>query len=371
MLKPFIIASQHLAHLKKSRTYMNRFDSDHPDSVGRCTNVFWWDDVTPLYEYEFLTVEGRPAGYVIVSTASRLPPVLAFSSAGETLSTSLSAYLASASLGTKEPCFNVTWYFISPIEIVASVTVPSTRNRRLLLLPELYTVDVPRSMTILRPGRASRQIAQYWRIAEGKSRRKFRSIVKELPHLQPIAYQQNCRADRGQTDSGHYCDPDCIAGCVPVAWAMFASSRKKSSAGGGQSAIWPGSTCWNVNWPSSAGPNNDPSQCSAVSDSIWGLHDTMRTTCDGTTDRNAWSNAHAFFRTEWGRDWRWTTQVNPTFDYCNHRLHEDHTFVFAGRGEWTDHLYRCIAGKTQGLEVLGKVAILHSMAQGGTIFVRN
>jgi hypothetical protein len=47
--------------------------------------------------------------------------------------------------------------------------------------------------------------------------------------------------------------------------------------------IWPGVTCWDIDWPSCGG-NCNPSQCDAVNQTIWGVHGHVGTTPDGGTD---------------------------------------------------------------------------------------
>jgi len=105
-------------------------------------------------------------------------------------------------------------------------------------------------------------------------------VIKDV--IRPVKYQQACdsyvRDIVGQS-GGNYCTPRGIAGCVPVAWAMMASSMKK----GYEARIWAGVAGWDIDWPSCGG-NCNPSQCDAVSQTIWGVHAHVGTTPDGGTD---------------------------------------------------------------------------------------
>ena len=233
-------------------------DGNRAAKVGRQTSTVWWDDATPLHEFEYLTDNNTPAGYALVSSSSTLPAVLEFTDGGRPFTTDLTVQLE-ARFGQLKGKL-VRFYYFGPFDVAASVQDRATGKRVLVIFPEQYTVEIPPCLAICRPVRCPP--------FNHFCRRVTRNYEVKLDVLKPIAYQQGCRAKVGVQDrSGHYCEPDCIAGCVPVSWTMFLSSCKKNTAlsSSDRNKIWSGSTCWDVDWPS----NTNPSQCAAVSDTIW------------------------------------------------------------------------------------------------------
>jgi hypothetical protein len=317
-----------------------------PSQVGECSAVYWWDDDIPLLEYPFFDESSKPSGYVVVSTSRNIPPVLEFSLSGETLSSRLNSYVASHMARSGEFLKKITWYYFSPLDLVARAQVQGFQKEIFISVPTMASVDINDELVI------RRDPTEFWSKETSESRwqalEQFKGelssrIAIVLQHLKPVPYNQNCRPKgKEHSDSDHYCKPNCIAGCYPVAWSMFASSRKRSSEGGGDSKIWPESNCWDKGWPSYASGTSDPSQCQDVSNSIWDIHDRVETTCDGNTFDNSWRKATEYFRTEWGLNWQWGSQADVNWEQCAE--HSDYTYLFFARGPWSKYLEKQIPG---------------------------
>ena len=247
---------------------------------------------------------------------------------------------------TEQTHKSVTLYYWSPFDTVAKVVFPDGCDHY-FRVPTMDHLVLPSPHKFKRkPEECFDQqvVAKQWDAVDAieKSSRQPKTILSIaviLGELAPIPYQQNCR-DLSESGTDHYCAPKCIAGCVPVAWAMFASSRKKSTRGNGSSRIWRGVSCWDDPWPSSVSSDDDPSQCVEVSNTIWQLHDDMDTSCDGNTNRSQWDHAQAHFNDEWGLGWTWSEQANVSFDTCEALLGDNQTFVFAAQSEWSAYVSR-------------------------------
>lgn len=296
--------------------------------VGRQTATVWWDDSTPLHEFEYLTENNTPAGYALVSSSSALPAVLEFTDGGRPFTSDLTVQLQ-ARFGQLEGKV-IRFYYFGPFDVAASVQDRATGQRTLVVFPEQYAFEIP-------PGLSINRHSQRCLPASFSCRRRTLNYEVKLDALKPIAYQQGCRAAVSvRDDSGHYCEPNCIAGCVPVSWAMFLSSCKKNTALSlsDRNKIWPGSTCWNIDWPS----NTNPSQCATVSDTIWALHDRY-TTCDGGSQSpQAAAETSAYCRGTLGINWITYARRNATFDDCDTLVNQNQVFVFDGFSDWSANL---------------------------------
>lgn len=310
-----------------------------PNSVGACTAVFWWDDKTPLLEYEFLDDQGNSSGYIILSTSRAIPPVHEFAFQGVTLSAKLFRHLTSF-LGYREAYYkSITWYYFGQLDLLARCTLSDHGKTVFVSIPQMTTFYIPEDHKIERHPNdywSEEETRSRWRLIGGDVVTGSEKIAIELEALKPVPYNQNCRATTDYAELDHYCKPNCIAGCSPVAVAMYASSKKKSADGGANSRIWPGSNCWEQTWPSDVIAN--PNTCADVSTTIWELHDRLRTTCDGLTKLSDLKQGAGYFRDKWGLNWKWKEERMVNWERCATLISEGKTFIFSANGPWTDYL---------------------------------
>ncbi len=114
---------------------------------------------------------------------------------------------------------------------------------------------------------------------------------------------------------------------------MLASCYKRINQNGSNSRIWPNSTCWNIEWPSTT----NPSQCREVSDTIWAIHKLVGTTCGGFSyDANLLKATEVFSR--WGLHWHWGQRANVGYDLCAQKINAGQPFLFSARGPWNAFL---------------------------------
>jgi hypothetical protein len=160
-----------------------------------------------------------------------------------------------------------------------------------------------------------------------------------LQFLQPVKYQQSCNKYGSRitdckiniSSSTNYCAPNAIAGCVTVAWAVLMSSWKRSGFFGA-SAIWAGSTCWNIDWPSYGGYAN-PSQCPMVESTIWKLHALLGTTNDGSTNSDATIRGAAIFA-DYGLHWGFAQAFNQPFEFAIKVTQAGQPLLWTAQGNW-------------------------------------
>lgn len=318
------------------------FGNRIPVEVAPASAVYWWDDDSPLEEYPFLLPDGSESGYAIVSRNRQLPPMLEFALEGSTPSRFLTRRLAAWCAEQSTYYRDLTWYYFSPFELVASVSLIGTPQPVHLLTPSLLRVTLPNPCPIRRnPARfwSTDYVQRAWSVVDSNPTGPL-SIPKILHQLQPVPYMQNCRAQALGDCKGTptVCSPQCVSGCVPVAWAMLASSRRRSAVGGGSRKIWPGVSCWNIPWDSTISPTTNPSKCSAVDETIWRLNDHLQTRCDGISASNQIGHGANFLNALWGLGWRWQGEPNPSFQRCVELLHEDQSFLYSAHGEWIQTL---------------------------------
>jgi hypothetical protein len=162
-----------------------------------------------------------------------------------------------------------------------------------------------------------------------------------LDFIRPVKYQQNCNNYGSGFDckinilsSEHYCAPNAISGCIPVAFALLMSSWKRSGFFGA-SAIWTGSTCWDIDWPSYLEQAN-PSQCPLVESTIWKLHRLMGTNSDGGTNPSLTSRGKAIFLDYGLRNlgMRFSSRRNDRFEFAVSVVHAGQPLLWTAEGTW-------------------------------------
>jgi hypothetical protein len=336
-------------------------------TVGQCSAVFWWDDRLPLFEFPLYDPASQhSSGYLVVSSDRRLPPILEYSLEGTPLSTNLNAYLAANLVSLSAWPRSVTWYYWSPLEIVAKVELAGDVRTTFLTIPSLEPVRLDSPLPIQRnPNQiwASGPVAQEWRRLEDWPRSAGTLAVKELWDRKPIRYQQGCarydldRCSLSDKDGGHYCEPYCIAGCVPVAWGMLTSCWKKIDQNGSNTKIWPSSSCWQLEWPSTTNPN----RCQIVSDAIWAYHSVMGTTCNGSTSRSEYLKAAYHLSNSSGLNWDWGKWEDVGFDKCAQIIDAWQPFVFGATGQWSAFLQGQFPGRAFNLQSEGQGKVGHAV----------
>jgi len=309
-----------------------------PQVVGECSAVFWWDDATALYEFPFNDASGSPSGYVVIPSTRRLAPVLEYCFSGSPLSAQLNHYLSASLTTLGEAPRNVQWYFVSPLEIIARVSLEGIADAAFLEIPTLRNVPPPTDDRIVRDASrlwTSNDLSRAWSDLEGWPGLRTPNVRGALWY-RPVRYQQGCDAygrsckldlsDGGTT----YCSPHCIAGCTCVAWAMLASSWKKHGQGGANTRIWAGSACWNIDWPSST----NPSRCQNVHESIWAWHSLMGTGCSGGTSFGNIESGGGYFGSKWGLPWQWGSRDDVGIGDAQELVDKGQPFLFSAVGQW-------------------------------------
>jgi hypothetical protein len=268
------------------------------ENLGAHTQTWYWDDETPLFEIALFDNEGQ-SGSIVVNTSRSLPPVAMYRTIGPSFAEEVTAFLHEA--GYLETFEVQARYLFSPLEPVLKVRHRKTGATGFLALPTLREYMLPAERAELRPiirpkfsHSLVRTTDKAWDLLErGSGSRTM--IIQSV--ISPIKYQQGCDsypADIvGGNSSANYCTPRGIAGCVPVAWAMMASSMKKAY----EPRIWAGVTGWDTPWPSCGGGCN-PSQCDAVNQTIWGVHGHIGTTHDGDTSTDHSGEGGNYLTTE-------------------------------------------------------------------------
>lgn len=346
------------AFLSRSSSRRRRQPRSWPvaDRLGGPSAVYWWDDQTPLFEVP-LYANDAPAGYVIASGTYELPPILEASPMGIPASQRLTADITSYLVQSDRYPSAIRWQYWSALEVVAEVTLADGAVIH-VRYPEMHEVTIPTRLSI------HRTPSQYWHVGENESRwhqwldaeaaAKEASIGIILESREPVYYNQNCRTtERTEVEPPTYCSPNCIAGCVPVALAMLASSWKKVEVSGSQSRIWPSTSCWSTAWPSATTP--DPNQCAAVNQTIWDFHDRIRTTCGGGTIGNqVAAPTTSYYRSVWGLPWTYQYQHPASYDQCTTIIERRHPFVFMAVGQWSAYLQQVAPDLTPPI-ALGEV----------------
>ncbi len=361
--------------LKRERTIAentpNILLDNIPESIDVCTGIFWWDDDTPIHEFSMKSGD-KNMGYVLASGNKNFPAIFEYSITASPFSAQvykyLSALLAESGIFPK----SLTLYYISPIEIVAKIESQQNQNCIFVRLPSLEVTLLPPDFKIQRNAAniwSQQMVDDEWNALQQLSSDATGSTKKILTKRQPVKYQQNC--DKYSADecmisldssSGHYCAPNCIAGCTPVAWAMLSSAWKRSGYKDADKKIWPDSNCWNIDWPSTT----NPSKCQVVSDTIWDYHTLMGTTCNGNTTRSNYLKSGPYFKSEWGLSWNWGKKENIDFAYSQKITDASQPYIFGGTGQW-DALLESYDAKNQSNVNSGDQPVVNIKSSDGKV----
>jgi hypothetical protein len=333
------IASLQLESLASSRP--NQWKGIVVDKRSQTAPLFWWNDFIPLHEIHLNDALDRPKGYMIVCTDPRIPPVLEYSDDGN-----ISAFLVASTkqlghlLNTQKSIERII--FVTSTQLYVEVHLASDElalfdpiagelhSRRALPIPRLDPAQVFDQRTV----------GQLWaNLALGPSE----GLRDYVGSVLPVLYNQNCQGNRLDCEfkldsSDTVCTPAAIAGCSPVAWAMLASAYKRLGLPQSR-AIWPTSTTWEFDWPSTA-PST--SQSVEVDRTIWRAHELMGTSAGGATTVGLIFRGQDIFR-DFGMDWdfRGSPQYNVA-DICD-KVSHDRPVLWGAQGPWA-HYGRTIRG---------------------------
>jgi hypothetical protein len=322
-------------------------------SAGACSSKYLRDEDHVLYEFPLLTDLGKDAGYVIISADETLPPVLSYSHDGPVLSAQLRDLLQ-ATLPEVSPD-QVRWFYFSALDLVARL--PTSEGET----PVYVTIPRFSPTRLAKPIR--RNPLDCWTAEHVRGRWEALSepirehdIVSQLPNS-PKRYNQSCsgyplsagdasdelpdrRIKLSEQDGGNLCAWRGISGCAPVAWAVLASWWKQDPRAAAK--IWPGSTCWSLEWSSSYFPQ-DPTLCPEVSSSIWGFHNYCSTSFDGQTDLNNTYSGFGLFRDRYGLPWSWAGDWTYSFDGANafniarREINGGQAVMYCATGPWQQY----------------------------------
>lgn len=291
-------------------------------SMASAPFVFWWDDNTPLHEYNL----GN--GYVLASTSKDMPPIMEYTISGEPLSQSILKIVAMHGYIETHKIEKI--YYWTGIEIVVRLRKKSDDTAWLFHIPDYQMINVPNTFSILRIP------ISFWTRAQVDAQR-YAILSQQSPittqaiqlGVHPIQYNQNKHGE-------------CISGCTPVAWAMLASWWKQVPQSVGR--IWSGNTCWSNPWPSYEA---NPVKCvDWVETDIWKLHDNfLETECNGGTTSNHFNDGADIFKENWGLDWDWEHwDDDKDFEDARHIIDGSQgvpmsqAYIYGGQGHWASYV---------------------------------
>jgi hypothetical protein len=292
----------------------------------------WWSDYIELFEVPFVSHDGTPCGYALISVDSRLPPVLQYTSTGETFSKCISLSVASQPLPKHRGTEAKRITFITSTQFYIELTLDDGTN--CLLDPinheihSRYRTVIPR----LDPATLFDQtiVRQQW---ADLLRQPAPGDSYVIPNAAPILYNQDCEngalfCELTLDTPASHCAPFAISGCSPVAWGMLASSYKKLNLK--ESAkIWEGSTDWNQDWPTS---DPRPSRSDAVRKSIWAAHGEMGTSVNGATSHTNLVHGQNIFR-QMGIGWNFKSDQYRWYDFYD-TCRRDRPAIWSPYGPW-------------------------------------
>lgn len=330
---------------RKRRTDPTPWSAVHLTPITlKTAAVFWWYGSIPLVEVPLTNASGTQSnGYLLVSTDRELPPILEYSLDGLPLSRQILQQLTPALARSNLSVLFSRFVFITSTEIYVEVTDEKGGDLTAVAIPDLFTFKPAAGIAISVKANSifPKAIvdAQWDNLTPGAPGDKPEVI---LQNAVPVRYQQNCDKYANLLECGielkttqTYCSPNAIAGCVPVAWAMLLSSWKRTGYWD-SSKIWPGSNCWDIEWPSWGGWAN-PSKCDAVNATIWRLHTLMGTTSDGSTN-NSNTIAGAAIFSEFGIAWKYAQAQNRPFEFAIGVIQAGQPLLWTANGIWDSTL---------------------------------
>lgn len=303
--------------------------------------IFLWAGTIPLYEVPLINLATHQAsGYVLVSSSEALPPFLEYAREGLPLSRQIQRSIAPALAKAGLPQTPSRYLYLTSTEIYAEIPASANTAAFLLNVGGLFTVQAQQVLNLSMDPAAifdPATVREQWHALTPGQPGDLPEVV--LSQVRPVRYQQNCDGYAAFNDCiisttstrTNYCAPHAIAGCVAVGWAMLLSSWKRS--GWWDSArIWPGSTCWDRDWPSWGGEFNT-SQCADVEQTIWRLHALLGTTVDGATNNAQIINGAAIFG-EFGLSWRYGQATGQPFEVAATIVAKGQPFLWTANGIW-------------------------------------
>jgi hypothetical protein len=331
----FETAETYLArNAQTHQSYTNlRVDTD----AIAAAKIFWWAGNIPLVEVPIVSSFGKmPSGYLLVSTSKELPPILEMCLEGTLLSQKITEHVHRALWADRITASVSRFVFVTSTELYVEIEAKDSSSLHLLKVPECRGVDIARPIKLEKaPADVfdDNVIREQWDILTPHPPPDVPEII--LSNAAPVLYQQNCdgyglecKIDIRTAQT--YCSPHCIAGCVPVGWAMLLSSWKRSGPWDA-AKIWPASTCWSTDWSSGNGPWVNA--CDQVNSTIWRLHALMGTTCDGSTDNNRTIDGAGIFH-DFGMGWQYASRSNQAFDFLRSLTLAGQPFLYTAQAHW-------------------------------------
>lgn len=291
-----------------------------PDrKAGDCTYVFWWDDHHPVFEFPIVNKNGRQLGYVICNEADDLPFVFEYVADGPLLSTTVLQAAFRFHDRISHEFDSVKLYYFSPLDIV--LRIGDGKHTVYHALPNGKPFVFEDKLNIKRDPR---------RLFEPQKVTSYRSQISPAPNLRDIDFVLGQRSPVSYLQTHRTIDGiSCIAGCAPVALAMFLSSLKKDTRGDAMNRIWNvgGGGCWQEPW-------RDGPVCPLIDDDIWGLHSAMQTGCDGSTYYDKQYLGLTYFE-KWDIRWQYEKVQEPSLDYVYNVMYQKwQTLILSAQSEW-------------------------------------
>jgi hypothetical protein len=306
-------------------------------------NVFWWNDEVRLYDIPLENKKTKErSGYILVSESRDLPPILEYSTEGNSLKQQVDEFLIPALAISDIDASPLKYHFINSLELYVTVEDHATDSSFMVNIPNLYTIkdDLKTSLhripsEVYNPAK----VKDYWSELEDDARESPNTELV-LTNRKPVMYQQNCESyslrelcKLDTSTSNSPCNPKAISGCAPVAWAMLLSSWKKINMTG-TDQIWKGSSTWSTNWPSYMTPTN-PSQSAEVEQTIWKVHEILGTDDNGGTVNTKIPDGEKIMET-FNLSWNFHRSTSGSFSFAKELIGQaGQPFIFDGYGTWS------------------------------------
>lgn len=335
------VASAHLAWLKEINA--EEWKDTEIDVVGSGNFSIWWHDHIELFEVSLCAPNGS-SGYLIVNLDPRLPPVIQYTHLGARFSQNIIERLEFDLLPVGVDIINRRVVFISFYEIFVEFLSENGEKCWFDIgRNQLYSKDAIEFLNTDPTNLFDKsRVSSLWANLTLRPT-VSRAVAHVVDRATPVLYNQECEVGREgckiEINSPNTpCAPKSISGCTPVAWAMLASSYKKLNLSQ-SSAIWPGSSNWQIDWPSSSYYS---SQSAAVRRTIWDAHGEMQTSVNGETSHSNMVYGQNIFR-HMGLNWEFKSDRSTVDDICN-MVQIDRPVIWSAFGPWPNYGHRAQAG---------------------------
>ncbi len=266
--------------------------------------VLYWDDLTPIVEIRFTTSASKE-GYALIGTRRNVPPVIEWAT-GDQLSLLLREAVKKK-FGTKAAGGRIY------VGGLSDAYVRFGRGRGMDSWVNIQTGEesgLSRGSAVVANQLKNPFVSYYWDLIDGEIEAEDKK-VKILHHHKPCRYSQTRRSGR-------------LAGCTPVAWAMYASALM-----GASDEQWNGKYWTSCSWNSAWGP-----VVRCVEDSIFEFHAFCATSASGSTPASKKHLGIEWFTKKGVRGWEYETWGVSNTDMVDIIVKDQRPALFGGQSKW-------------------------------------